>query len=532
MLYLKIITHTDERGSVLLNIDKLVSIAINNLKQKNRISLYTDEPILKRTSQLSGYVPEKIAEMRKMAKEWDYYIQSDGALFYSQGKFMEDYEDDFEYKGELLRYYPTYQSMNNDQLRGYFTWRKNVRNGNIEKTSASFAYMYVYELINMIGVKTEEEGFNKLNNFWNAYKEFEPRLDFYLKTWLNDYVVYYNLDKSLLSDELRDSLKMDDESVILSEYASHSDEEIFNAVNSLSSYNIKESSFGRQYPVDTADIVCGIYKKLCEYYSKHRKKSLFENLFGSQMYNKYYIFSNAVFHDTRKYSHYVYTISPVYRYICKNGTWISEGYYSNGKKSKKLGSILRVTDSIMRQKYEFKHQLKKEETTALVLNIIEKEIDGYLKEKKKVTKTIEKTKIKIEIDISKLQEIRQSADIIRDKLIVDEEAEDIDILSCEEQNADCNTVMDTCEDIQADADEKNENILPLDDNEYKVLRCLLHGEEYSTFLKEKGLMLSVVADSINEKLFDMFGDTVIDFDGDVPMLIDDYTDELKGIITK
>ena len=45
-------------------------------------------------------------------------------------------------------------------------------------------------------------------------------------------------------------------------------------------------------------------------------------------------------------------------------------------------------------------------------------------------------------------------------------------------------------------------------------------------------MLSVIVDCVNEKLFDLFGDTVIDFNGDVPELIEDYIEELKGIIGK
>ena len=40
-------------------------------------------------------------------------------------------------------------------------------------------------------------------------------------------------------------------------------------------------------------------------------------------------------------------------------------------------------------------------------------------------------------------------------------------------------------------------------------------------------MVSILADSINEKLFDLFGDTVIDFSADSPELIEDYTDELR-----
>ena len=45
-------------------------------------------------------------------------------------------------------------------------------------------------------------------------------------------------------------------------------------------------------------------------------------------------------------------------------------------------------------------------------------------------------------------------------------------------------------------------------------------------------MLSVLVDTINERLFDLFGDTVIIDDGGELALIEDYKDELKGIIGK
>ena len=44
-------------------------------------------------------------------------------------------------------------------------------------------------------------------------------------------------------------------------------------------------------------------------------------------------------------------------------------------------------------------------------------------------------------------------------------------------------------------------------------------------------MPSILADSINEKLFDFFGDTVIDMSTDVPELIEDYIDELQGFVS-
>ena len=42
-------------------------------------------------------------------------------------------------------------------------------------------------------------------------------------------------------------------------------------------------------------------------------------------------------------------------------------------------------------------------------------------------------------------------------------------------------------------------------------------------------MLSVAVEEINETLFDDFGDTVIGFDGDSPIIIEDYENELKGM---
>ena len=46
------------------------------------------------------------------------------------------------------------------------------------------------------------------------------------------------------------------------------------------------------------------------------------------------------------------------------------------------------------------------------------------------------------------------------------------------------------------------------------------------------LMVSVLADGINEKLFDLFSDTVLLLNGDSAELIEDYTEELKEIVKK
>ncbi|MGN1389188.1 MAG: tellurite resistance TerB C-terminal domain-containing protein [Bulleidia sp.] len=46
-------------------------------------------------------------------------------------------------------------------------------------------------------------------------------------------------------------------------------------------------------------------------------------------------------------------------------------------------------------------------------------------------------------------------------------------------------------------------------------------------MKQAHLMVSVAADAVNEKLFEEFGDSVILFEGDEPLIAEDYAEELK-----
>ena len=82
------------------------------------------------------------------------------------------------------------------------------------------------------------------------------------------------------------------------------------------------------------------------------------------------------------------------------------------------------------------------------------------------------------------------------------------------------------------SEKKEENPYGLDEYEFLFLYSLLYEVSFGDKLLKAGKMVSVVAESVNEKLFDFFSDTVIDFDGEKPYIIEDYIDELKGNIEK
>ena len=81
---------------------------------------------------------------------------------------------------------------------------------------------------------------------------------------------------------------------------------------------------------------------------------------------------------------------------------------------------------------------------------------------------------------------------------------------------------------EPEPDEAANVALPLNEDELHLLRCLLYGGDLN-WVQASGRMLSVLVDGINDNLFDLFGDTVLELNSS-PQLIEDYIDELKEMI--
>lgn len=472
--------------------------------KKLQAHVYRDEPILKTAAQMENYLPAAYREMRNLAHTPDAYRHSEAWLFYHQGKLMEEHTDDFVFNGNFQRYFPTYRAMNDQQLRGYFSWRTALRRGEVKKTETSFAFVYIYELLHCIGVDTPLTAFYRLQEFLESYREYEPSLERYLQSWMRDFVVYYGLDSALLNTV--SDAAFDQALLILLDHRSHDEETLFEALCSLSSYPLQNSAFYKQYPNDVKWVTCAVFKAFSAHHEARCKNTLCERLFGRKTTCPYTMFASAVFYDRMKYTDYSYQLNPIHTYSCRGGNWMCEKYYGNRGKNKELGNILKTVDRLMRRAYAFPQVLKDEDCTKLLTGIVTKEIDAFLAEKKmREARTVK-------IDLSKLQGIRVDADETRDKLLL-EQAEEVVI------------VPETAEQSVALTNDTG-----LSDAEYRFMQCLLYGGDYMLVLQENALMLTMVADCVNEKLFDLIGDTAIDFDGDTPYVIEDYIEELKGWI--
>ncbi len=412
--------------------------------------VYADEPILTTGRQMASYLPDRYREMRAISR-WQ--PGADGAhgrwlseaeLFYRQGVFMEDFEDDCPYHGSFKSYYPTYNAMSDRQLRGYFTWRAAVRRGEVEETSLSFAYVYIYELLCGIGVEEPAEGFAKLRAFWQAYRAFAPELDRYLRVWLQDYVVYHGLDPHLLDDQKNatfDRMLIDlqrAQSDALARLAAGAarpgrrqaskgallppdpalEARVLAAVDALSTYRIGGSRFYRERPEAVAHVACAVFARLCEYYAKHRKSGLIESLFGELSELPYTMFASAVFYSDERHPDTVYELNGIHRFRCTGGLWTCERVHGSRARSPKLGEAMRAVDRLMRAAYGYGAPLKDEKIPKYLEQIIEREIAAWRAWEQAHAPR------RIDIDLSKLSGIRSAAAETREALLIDEEREE------------------------------------------------------------------------------------------------------------
>ena len=430
------------------------------------------------------------------------YRQSRESIFIKQGKLLAGYEDDYVYNRRVTHYFPTYQSLTDPELRGYFSWRTKLRRGNLQKTSLTYAFLYIYELLNQIGVTDPMDGYRKLTEFRDAYGALDDGILPYLNLWLMDYVVYYNLDADLLADDPQ--VRFNRGIAVLDSIQSRGDEEVIRAVKQLSPKWLERSKFYREYREDCDTVIVRVLRRMSAHYNARCKKTMVEQYFGSFSQYRVILFDAAVFHERQVEGNRQYTVDENYIYRCRNGLWSVQKYnclpHSNGK----LGDVLKAIDGVMRECYGYGRPIQYKLDTKWILKIIQEEARNLLAEKKAAEEK------KITIDYSRLARIRSDAAVTRDRLMVEEEAE--------EETPPAQT--------PATADEPEDT--PLTKDEYRLLQSLLYGRDYG-WVRSSGLMLSVLVDGINDKLYDTFSDSVLLGD-DPPELIEDYIADLKEMI--
>lgn len=467
-------------------------------------------------------LPDRIRELKALYYELNPGLVSEAERFYRQARFMADYEDGYEFKGLFRRYFPTYSAMTGSQLRGYFGFRTRFRAGRADPDPPiSFAYVYAYELIHGIGV-TKEGGYEELKRLRRIYGDKDIAFKQGVSGWLRDYVVYYNMGREA-AKECFDLGPGEALSALLKEEGMEGGE-IPKAMIRMSSYPVLKSPLYKKDPELMEEVLSGVWTALSEALSGMGSETLQGRCFGPDRTTEYRMFRSAVFFDHLDPGEYVYEVSPAERYRHDALGWHRQirgafnGSLEGDRKSQELGRICRETDRLLRLELRLARELTAKQTDPIYTEVIQRVIAQILAQRREAARP------KITIDMSKLGEIRRDADEIRDALLVEEqETEAGDDKTSDTKTGDIETAVG--------ASTSSHPVIPgWKEEETFLLHSLLYNLPWKEHLREHHQLASVLAEGINDHCMELFQDTVIEFEEEQPVLVEDYITDLKEML--
>ena len=533
---------------------------------------------------------ELFGQMREIARThpsiydssrfFDYRVQqNNGMIFYKQGIFMKDFTDDYAGNRPFSVYFPSYQMMGYEQLRTYFTWRTEVRKGNVADISLSYGFLYIYELLANIGVRDPEDGLNQLMSFWMAFSAYNKSMDKYVLRWLKDYHIYYELPHSFK--------EFIDANNLTKHYPNMVDtDDSFDLLCSLSRYDVRKSIFFTDDNVnlikDCFRFVIDELRLVFEDNGIDYDESIFQ---PTKKMSPWKPFKDALFYPWLKQSNRRVVLSGKEMYICDNNKWYFNTTITSANSRQLIGYIMKQMEVALRKVTKYKYKLSADINTisheaviklskaGLSLEaIINDSVERFYKEE---TKTV------VIVDQEALTRIRQEVLITQEKLYVPEqdkpyipiasvqndtyatdepeqdnaydpyipvqeeksyvpvapihETPHVPIISVQQTLDFTNTFFPDSTYSSPD-DSHMTPILDVWDNlknsltqvETEALSVVLLGElDLKKYADQCGIMLEVLVDGINEKAMDLIGDNLLD---DEFVLYDDYKEEVKELI--
>ncbi|MBR2551842.1 MAG: TerB N-terminal domain-containing protein [Erysipelotrichaceae bacterium] len=464
-------------------------------------------------------IPEKIKAMRKLFVYGRESLPEKAMNFVRQGMFMQDYEDEYPWNGYFNCYYPTYHDLTIEQLRGYFSWRSDLRKGKYTPVPSSVAYIYIYELLNGIGVSTPEETLTKLEEFRDNYLPIaqpDQNMQKYLRRWMFEFALLKGMPKETLLRYADPKQMQNDASIlVLKDPENVKDEELFTMLSYLSGKYLQESLLFKKEPAAAKRLFCAVYRKIVKGYCVEGN-DFFKLLYGNRTIRRYYPLANAVYLKTGDEKDRVVELNDNRVYSCENGLWTVASYEKLSFNAGLFCAFLHGTDCLLRKYLKTGHYLRLKEDEEWLRPFVEEATrDDRIAAKKAAVQ-------EIKIDLSGLDKIRADAWQTQNSLLIEEESED--------RESETEEISANIEVIETVPEEEEEIDLPLNTVEIRILRELLAGHPVNEILKNEHLMPSIVADAINGVLIDEIGDTVLDCEDDHLSLVEDYREEVKELL--
>ena len=478
-------------------------------------------------------VPERIREMMKLYEHGDGSYLHKCRNFVRQGRFMEDYEDDAPWTGDVRKYFPTYHDFDVRQLRGYFTWRTGVRKGEYSPIAASLAYLYLYELLCGIGSNSPEDSLEKMRAFETGFLDSgigDPAMRKNLRRWMLEYAVLHDLPAET-ARTFADPAMLEKDTALarLRTPENVSDEEVFSALCVLGGKRLAQSPAAADEGGKGKHLFAEVWRFALQKWAE-KGKNLFEACFGGQKEFHWYPLSNALYTEDGRHPDTDYILDASRSFHCRGGRWTEERYEELFFDRKRLEELLHEADRAIRRYLKTGRKLQEKPTEAWARPYVEAVLEADRKAAQEALKP------KITIDLSGLEQIRRAASITRDSLLTEEEKNEArdggePVLPTDNTSIRLSSETAVTKPEPAEAEEEGQTTFDgLDETHLTILQTLLRGEKAEGQIRAAHLMPALVVDTINEAFYDEIGDNILEYDGNEISLIEDYREDVAAIL--
>lgn len=461
-------------------------------------------------------------EMRQIARRDPSCLGNPSKIFYEQARMMEHFTDDYPGHAPFSFYFPYYQLMGYGQLRTYFTWRTRVRAGDIQSTSVSYAFVYVYELLACIGAKDPRESMQKLLHFWHAYRKLDKTIDKYVIQWIKDFYVYYPMQASFTEFAAQEHLQKYYPKVFA--FISGK-EDSFDVYADLSKYDIRKSIF---YTDETKPLIEDCFYFLLSYFRKlcKERNKIFEDFVFYPIHKEsdWKPFAGALFYPYLEQKDRVVQLSQREVYTCTKNRWTYRSVLLKDEGKCLVGYIMKEMESALRTALRFRYKLRSSPDMCSPKTLKRLQNTG-ISLPEKITEGVRaflalRNRTEVHVDTVAVNRIRREALETQDKLIVPEEEEETAVM---EEPINCTPAP------MAEENLWHQLVSILTEPETAALRAALKGEDVKVVARGSGIMLEVLLDGVNSKAMDIIGDTILEINDTVDVY-EEYKEKLMEVV--
>ncbi len=414
-------------------------------------------------------------------------------------------------------YWPKYSDMDAAQRKWYFYLRSCIRRGEYPQTDLSYLYVYIYELLNLIGVKDAAEGFKMLSAVQQAYGKQYPQLQNHLSSWMHDFVHVY--DCGVTAQEIiRNMQDLSEEGLneLLTDMSEHDSFDLqLWALERLSTYKITNSKFyqrGNQELI--ARCVPGVLHEIDQQLRQKKGKNLLNTYAALKMHtDTVTAFSSAICEK-----------QPTYSVRCRH-------YHNGSKLSNFLKNVIRYTENALRTQMKYSAKLQgvelDDQTKAWIDAYIAEQLNPSAPNAEKAAPA--KNGTKIALDLNKLAQLRADSDDVREALLATVE----DTPAVEET---IERPVQAEEGLLTDLDAVQAILTQLAAEPRALLNHLTeHGWQNSASALKAAFphaFPDVLVDEINEAAMARIGCFLIEREDDAYIIAEDYRDELEYLMPR